>query len=235
MKYYYEKFTLSDEDFDKQGNLLPFKILEIFEKGAIAHGELLGAGEAAMKEKNLFWVISRLKYKVLKPADKKGELTLKTWPLKPSFAGFLREYVLYDENEEAVIKASANWLTLSRDERKLKLGQQVFPDMEFSDEINFDKRIIRIRDFEGEPVKNIIPKKEYIDSNGHVNNKHYTDFMLEALDGLSGVVDSFQIDYVQEIMPSDKVEISVARNENEVLVKGEGNGKKHFFGKIIFM
>ena len=233
MMYYYKNFTFAKEDFDNKGNILPFAVLDIFEKGAVAHGELLGAGEEAMKKKNLFWIISRLKYKTLCAVTYGEELTLKTWPLKPELTGFLREYLILNKKGETVIKGSANWLTLSRDERKLKIGQEVFPAMEFSSEVNFGKKIPRLRDFlNGEFIKEITPQAVNIDFNGHVNNKHYTSFILDALNGFSGIIDTFQIDYVQEIMPDDKVGIVISKSEKEVLVKGENKDKKHFYAKI---
>ncbi len=233
MMYYTDTFIYGKEDFDEKGNLLPYKVLEVFENGAIAHGELIGVGEKAMREKNLFWIISTLKYQVLRAVPANERLTLKTWPKKPGLVSFQREYLILNQNGEIVIKGSANWLTISRDERKLKAGQKIFPDMEFSDEVTFLKKIPRLRDFDnGILLNSVIPEPCHIDSNGHVNNKHYTSFILNALKGFSGIIDTFQIDYVQEIMPKDKVDIIILNRENEVLAKGEGADKKHFYAKI---
>lgn len=231
--YYTEKFTFSEDAFLENGNILPFHILKVFEDAATAHGELIGVGENRMKELNLYWIISQLKYKVLKNISKGEELTIKTWPIKPGGIGFLREYLILDKNGDTVIMGSANWLTIGREDRKLKIGQKVFPPMEFSDEINFSNKIPRLRDFPGgEYAKSIIPESFHIDSNGHVNNKHYTSFIKNAIGGFIKAIDTFQIDYVQEIMPEDEVDMIVLKNENEVLIKGENKDKKHFYAKI---
>lgn len=230
--YYKEKITLNDNAFDNFGNIIPFHVLKIFQDAATAHGTLLGVGEERMKELNLFWIISQLKYEVVKPT-KERELWVKTWPLEPGNVGFLRNYLILDSKEEVVVKASANWLTVSRDERKLKIGRKVFPPMEFAKELNFGKKIPRLRDFEdGSFALDIVPKNIHIDSNGHVNNKHYTTFISEATGGFEGVISTFQIDYALEIMPGDKVDIIVHKNDKEVLFKGESSDRKHFYARI---
>ena len=233
--YYIKEFLLEEKDFDLYGNLLPFKVFDIFEKGATTHGELLGVGEKTMSEKNLFWVISQIKYKVIKNPKPEDRVVLKTWPIEPSGIGFLREYLILDSLGETLIMGSANWLTISRDDRKLKIGERVFPEMEFSKELNFGKKIPRLRETSTmEKVYSVTINKNHIDSNSHVNNKHYTTFIKDALGGFTGEIDLLQIDYIQEIMPDDSVEIFLCKNDKEYLIKGESNLKKHFLAKVIY-
>lgn len=231
---YENKFTFTKENFDIRGNVHPFYILDIFEKSASAHGERIGVGEEKMSKNNLFWIISRLKYEVLKPLKPDAEYIIKTWPLKPTKLNFQREYLILDMDGNEVIKGSANWLTIDRKERKLVIGADVFPDMEFCENVNFSSKIIRLRDFDnGEFQKEITLTKEHIDSNGHVNNKHYTTFIEDALGGFLKEIKTFQIDYVAEIMENDKVSVFSSYEDGKILVKGESD-KRNFIAKIEF-
>ena len=185
-----------------------------------------------MKEKNLFWIISRIKYEVLKPLKADTEYVIKTWPLKPTKLNFQREYLILDKDGSEVVKGSANWLTMDRATRRLVIGAAVFPDMEFCDAENFSSKVMRLRDFDnGEFKKEITLTKEHIDSNGHVNNKHYTTLVEEALNGFSSTLKSFQIDYVAEIMENDKVSVYTLNENEAIFVKGETD-KINFIAKI---
>lgn len=233
--YYEEKITFKNECFNKKGNILPFFILEIFERVACVHGEKLGVGFSDLREKNLLWIVSQIKYQVEKSIIPEEELTIKTWPLEPKRVGYGREYLIKNRGGEIVIKGSSNWLTIGSDDRKLKIGENVFPEMEFLTDTNFNGKIQRLREA-GDFVKvnEVIPEKCHIDSNGHVNNKHYTTFILDALKEFDEVIDTFQIDYIQEIMPEDKVSVYVLKSEKETMLKGGEEDKKNFLAKIIY-
>ncbi len=231
---YENKFTFLEQNFDNLGNVHPFYVLDIFEKSATSHGEIIGVGEETMREKNLYWIISRIKYEVLKPLKPDTEYVIKTWPLKPTKLNFQREYVILTKEGKEVIKGTANWLTIDRSERKLVIGAEVFPEMEFCDKVNFSSKVQRLRDFEGgEFKKEITLSKKHIDSNGHVNNKHYTTLIEDALGGFIKEIKTFQIDYVAEIMENDKVSVFASYEDDKILVKGESD-KKNFLGKIEF-
>lgn len=233
--YYTKKFTLDKNSFDSKGNIYPYYVLDIFEKAAAEHGNLLGAGEEQMKEKNLFWVISGILYQVLGTVKPNEELIIRTWPLKPEKINFRREYVIYNSEGEKIIKGSANWLTIDRNTRRLVPGVDVFGEREFSDTVNFEGRIPRLRNFDGgKKIMDITPREEHIDSNGHVNNKHYTTFIYNALSGFSGVIAKFQIEYAAEIMPGDKVSVFTFIKDNETFIKGESE-KLNFSSKISYL
>lgn len=231
---YTEEFILDRNAFDGKGNIYPFLILDIFEKAACGHAETIGVGADEMAKKNLFWIISSILYEVTGDVICGEKLVIKTWPLKPKLLFNPREYVIYNSKGETVVKGSANWLTIDRETRKLNMSKDVFPEMEFLTETNFAGKIPRLRNFDGgKKVMEVVPSEKHIDSNGHVNNKHYTTFIFDALSGFKGKIKTFQIEYVAEIMPDDKVFISTVENGNETLVKGESD-KLNFSSKIVY-
>ena len=231
---YENEFNFSSECFDNKGNVRPFYILDVFEKSATAHGEIIGVGEEKMSKKNLYWIISRIKYQVLNQINPCETYIIRTWSLKPTKLNFQREYLILTKDGKEVIKGTANWLTIDRTDRKLVIGADVFPKMDFCDKVNFSDKVQRLRDFENAEFKmKIIPNKNHIDSNGHVNNKHYTTFMEEALGGFFGKIKTFQIDYIAEIMESDELSVFAFSDNEKTLVKGESD-KRNFIAKIEF-
>lgn len=229
---HYENFTLPKEAFDNFENPLPYYILEIFEKGACEHGVRLGVSFEDMRKRELMWVIASTYYEICGKITPDEEYKLKTWPVKPGRIGYEREYLILDKEDKVIVKGTSNWLTTGLIDRKLKLGVNVFGIREYHDERVFGEGIKRLREEDSFPSKEITPSDEHIDSNGHVNNKHYTTFLYDALGGFSGKVKSFDINYVTEIMPGDKVMVSVKKEEGYDFIKGEVNGSKSFLAKI---
>ena len=58
--------------------------------------------------------------------------------------------------------------------------------------------------------------------NGHVNNTKYANYAIDALDPKENeIVTSFQIDYRHEVKKGDTLKVSVHRDGEIALVKGE--------------
>lgn len=212
---------LNDSDFDNNKNLIPSRVLSFFQKGADEHAKMLGVGFDDMFSKNLLWVVTQIKYEVVNGADSDEEVTIVTWPLPPTRAGFQREYLIKNKNGETLIKGTSNWALIDTVNRRLTTEENIYPEGEHCLDKNFEKRIKRIRDFEGDgTVFDICPDKSLIDRNGHVNNTNYANFVMTALKDTKSSIHTFQIDYVHEIMCEQNVFIHKAQSDKGLLVKG---------------
>lgn len=234
---YEQNFTFSDDDFDSYGNIIPSKILEVFETGANAHGSLIGVSFEDMIVRNLLWVVTHIKYEVLKKVQPNRTVKLVTWPLPPTLMGFQRDYTLYDEDDNVIIKGTSNWVTIDTEKRKLKMSSDIFPKGDFLTDKNFSERIRRLRDFEAEGKPYIVvPDERLIDRNGHVNNTNYADFAVDSLKGLKGLVKTFQIDYINEVMCGEPLNLYTLNEDSISLVKGESEeGTNKFICKFEFV
>ena len=230
MKQYSESAVLTADQFDHHGNVLPNVVLDLFQKAAGNHAERLGVGFEAMLAKNLLWVVTQIKYQVLSAPKPAQALTVTTWPLPPTRLGFDREYLICDEAGEVLIKGTSKWMQIDAVERKLVPGSNVYPLTEYCTNKNFEEKIRRIRDFEASSaVCRIVPDKSTIDSNNHVNNAEYADFAYTALKDFGGVIGSFQIDFLHEVMLGQPLDVGYAASEKSILVKGTGeDGERKF-------
>ena len=230
MKQYSESAVLTADQFDHHGNVLPNVVLDLFQKAAGNHAERLGVGFEAMLAKNLLWVVTQIKYQVLSAPKPAQALTVTTWPLPPTRLGFDREYLICDEAGEVLIKGTSKWMQIDAAERKLVPGSNVYPLTEYCTNKNFEEKIRRIRDFEASSaVCRIVPDKSTIDSNNHVNNAEYAGFAYKALGDFGGVIDSFQIDFLHEVMLGQPLNVGYAVSDAVTLVKGMGeDGERKF-------
>lgn len=230
MKQYSESVVLTAEQFDTHGNLLPAVVLDLFQNAAGQHAERLGVGFEAMLAKNMLWVVTQVKYQVMSALQPGQTVVVTTWPLPPTRLGFDREYLICSEAGEVLIKGTSKWMQIDAANRQLMPGSNVYPLTEYRTDKNFEERIRRFRDFEASSeVHRIVPDESTIDSNNHVNNAEYAGFAHKALKDFGGVIDSFQIDFLHEVMLGQPLDVSFAVSDQQTLVKGVGeDGERKF-------
>lgn len=228
-KYSYTKI-LNKDQFDGCGNLLPAIVLDLFQKAAGKHADLLGVGFDALYEKGLLWVVTQIRYEVVKVPAIDQKIIVKTWPLPATRLGFERNYCICNEEGEILIKGSSNWVVMDAKERKLAMVGALYPEMDFCIDKTFPDRARRLKDFEAvAPISVIIPDESTIDENNHVNNTYYAAFATDALGGLKAPLKNFQIDYLHEVLCGEELKIFEITEENTTYVKGENNEGARMF------
>ncbi len=232
MQGIYEKsFTLRTSDFNCYRKISPASVLDLFQVVAGEHANILGCGFDSLYAKQLLWVLIRIKYEVIAQPEMYQTVKVKTWPLPPSRVGFQREYLMEDEQGNPLIKASSDWVVIHSEERKIVCATDIYPDMEFVTEKNFDGRLKKVPDFEQTGDGLIVcPRFSQLDMNGHVNNTKYANYAMDALEPSEGdCIKAFQVDYRHEVKKGDKVTVYVSRADNTALIKGASES-----GEVMF-
>jgi len=225
---------LENEMFDSVGNLMPHKVLGLFQRLATEHAENLGLGFESMLKKNLLWVVTQVRYEVCGKITPETKVILETWPLPPNRLGFERCYRITDNNGNLLIKGSSNWVIIDTKERKMVASEDIYPRGDYYEAKIFEERARRLRDFEAEDTKySVTPDEIYIDNNGHVNNTYYALFAEKALKGLKGEIASFQIDFIHEVLKGEQLNLYCLSDEEKSLVKGVSQNGDRMFACVI--
>ncbi len=221
---------------DAMGNIRPRAVLALFQDAAGVHAESLGVGFEALLKKNLLWVVTQIRYRVIKPIGGEQEITVETWPLPPNRLGFERCYRLLDTQGELLIEGTSNWVVIDTQTRKMAAAGDLYPPMEFCFDKTFADRARRIKDFEAAAAAcTVIPDGSLIDNNGHVNNTHYPSFAETALGGHQGKISAFQIDFLHEVLQGQPLSLFCTKEEKSALVKGEAaDGTRMFACSILY-
>ncbi|MBQ7035348.1 MAG: hypothetical protein IJN34_06395 [Clostridia bacterium] len=235
MKYQIHK-TITPACIDAMGNIRPRAVLALFQDAAGTHAEALGVGFEALLKKNLLWVVTQIRYRVLKPIGEEQEITVETWPLPPNRLGFERCYRLLDAQGKLLIEGTSNWVVMDTQTRKMAAAGDLYPPMEFCLDKTFEDRARRIKDFEAAAAAcTITPDPSLIDGNGHVNNTHYASFAETALGGHQAIIRAFQIDFLHEVLQGQPLSLFCAKEENSALVKGEAaDGTRMFACSFLY-
>ena len=172
---YSTKMTLFNSYFDLNDNLTAKSILGIFQDIASIHAEEIGVGYHDMLQKNLYCVLSRVKFDILKMPIPNQVVCVETWPLQKGRIDFDRDFKILSEDGEVLIVGTSKWCVIDTISRSLQRTENVNYIGEYCQDINYQDRFGKII----VPNNNIEEKFVHtvrfsdLDHNKHMNNTNY--------------------------------------------------------------
>ncbi len=203
---YEQKFLIKYCDANFKDEMKVSAAFSLMEAVASWSANELGFGYEYIKPKGWAFVISNNCIEFTRPIRVGEKPNLQTWPNKPSFVIFERQYHFVDEQGESVARASSRWCLIDIETGKVQHSDCV-DNQDFST-YRTDKVLSDVRwkiptfDTEKEEAKFsiIIANSEY-DHNMHVNNTRYADYCLNVFT-ISELQDKwikrFSISYVKQ-------------------------------------
>lgn len=175
--------AISFWNVDREQLLTLTGVFKLLQEGAIKHADLHDMGSQAMLTRGETWVLNRIAAAIHRYPGYREKVRLETWSSGiRGFKGY-REFRLYADRE-LLVSASSLWLylncgskTLMRVPRELA---QAFPER--ADEV-FHPELDKLR-FDAPAAASgheVSLRYSDIDSNGHVNNAAYFDYLQTAL------------------------------------------------------
>jgi acyl-ACP thioesterase len=196
---------------------------------ATNHANHLGLGYHAMMARDTVWLLARLKLKILRNPIMGEHIRVQTWPrgLQQKIF-FMRDFTLFDEQDQKVAAATSAWLLVHADERRiLKPDPETLAGLpDNSGRLALDERLDKIY-LPEEMKEQFKVRAGYadIDLMQHVNNTRYIEWASDCFDletHRSRQLESIQINYAHEIKPGEEVSVqSGQKNENTYFITGE--------------
>lgn len=185
-KYQYVKqFDVRYRDVDFKDEMKPSVALTFMEEVAGASADELGFGYRFLKPNAYAFVVSNTCVEFLRPVALFEKITLKTWPLPPTYATFQREYLFEDEKGERVAAASSRWCLLDCKSGKI-LPSKCVEGQDYAT-YNTDKvlenvqwKLPKVSIQDKQPDFVITVANSECDHNMHVNNTRYCDYALNC-------------------------------------------------------
>lgn len=237
-KVWQDEYTLRAGDFDRFDRIKLSAVLDLFQDAAGRHAEELGVGFADMFSRELLWVLTRIKLKILAQPVRYQKIIVKTWPLAPNRLNYRREYCIEDTNGKKLIAGSSEWVIINSSTRHFVSVSNLYPFTDgFCEDIMFEGKLGKLHDFESDSLKYTAAVGfSELDVNGHVNNIKYADYSMDAINPeIENIVEEFQIDYRKEVMQGETLNIYCKNDGDAILAKGQnGNGNTMFICKTKF-
>ena len=226
------KYILRTSDFDKFNRIKPSAVLELFQDAAGLHAEELGVGFDSMSGSSQLWVLTRTKFKIITDPENHQTVTVKTWPLKPGRLVHRRECRIEDENGNPIIVGSSEWVVINSESRRPISAPELYSlGGDFCEDMMCEEKLTKVPDFEETTSAHAVNAGfSEIDTNNHVNNTKYANFVLDAISPSSeDVLKSIQIDYRKEVLEGTQLNIYYKKEDGVVLAKGLNNSEETMF------
>lgn len=222
------KITLYNSYFDINNRLSAKSILNIFQDVASIHGEELGVGYLPMLEKNLYWVLSRIKFDVLKMPSIDQTVVVETWPHVKGRIDFDRDMKISSEDGETLIIGTSKWCVIDTVNRTLQRTDNITYNDEYCMDINYEERFNKIILPDGDFKEMFDYKVRFsdLDHNEHMNNTNYANLVLNAINNKK--FNHFEINFLSECKYQDLITVSTIGNEDGEFVSGIVNDKIAF-------
>ena len=226
--HYSRDFVLSPSDFTSENKLKLSTVLELFQTVATDHAEQIGAGFEEMLKQDIAWVLVKTRLTYVSNLLQDGKVKVVTYPHPKGRIGYVRDYLIFDNNENLLVKGSSLWTLVSFSQRKL-----LRPTFDYAGEyVNnkvYDDDFMRFSPLVSQNHEYVyrISEKD-MDRNMHTNNVKYADFIINGLKKQPKIKD-FSIQYSAETVLGDEIKIAYLSEENgDIKICGTCCGKNVF-------
>ena len=179
-----------------------------------------------IEQTHLSWILLGWRLQVIRRPKYTEKLRIKTWSKGVIKLYTYRDFEVYDEQGNLIIKASSKWVLLDTEKGKIV---RIEPELIKKYEPELDKEVLRIEEFdkvkEPEQYQHEIEytvRRADIDINNHMHNLNYIELANEALpeDVYRGALfNDVKITYKKEIKLGETVKCKYAfKDEKHIVV-----------------
>ena len=180
--HFEQAFTVRYSEVGPRGLLRTRTLLDYLQDAAARHAALLGIGMEALRDRNLTWVLSRLRLLVERYPGPEETVAVRTWPSAREGVSAFREFEVFDDAGSIVARARSLWVLLDTEKRRpVRFGAD-FPRYQL-----LERRALQ-EDFTAltppsapATVERFTVRREDLDVNRHVNNAVYVSWALESV------------------------------------------------------
>lgn len=230
------EYTVKLSEIGKGNKATNKTILSYFEDIGGLHSNKAGYGIFEIEKTHLSWILLDWKLQVIRRPKYAEKIKVKTWSRGVVKIYTHRDFEVYDEQENLIIRASSKWVLLDIEKGKVV---RIEPEIIEKYEPELNKTV-----FEEEPFEKIKEPDVYqyetqytvrradIDVNNHMHNLNYIELANEALpeDVYRGALfNDVRITYKKEIKLGDTVKCKYVFEDDKhiVVVKSEDESIVH--------
>jgi acyl-ACP thioesterase len=233
MTKYIKEFTIPYYDTDSGGLLRSEAILAYMAETSSWHSDSLGVGHKLLNSKGYGWMLNRWEAEFIGYPKAKDNVVIETWT--SSFDRFYatREFTMKNAEGKILAKAATQWIFLDMNKKKpVRIPLEIQERYSFVDENHFEG-YTQLKSFESSDGSLITVRRSDIDTNQHVNNIRYVEWMQEGIP--DKIIDNKRIsklaaNYRKEVLPGDTVLSSIRADDERadsywhvISVNGETN------------
>lgn len=230
-----QEFFVGVQDVDANKRVTNKALIEMISNISMLHGAVAGQTYAEGVSP-VSWLVIGWKLKVYDRPKMFSTLRVQTWAQTYAKVKANRDYIIYDESERIVAKATAVWVPMeSESGRFIRVTpEHMEPFHPEPDEQNFpDFSFPALRKFELPVLQRleVTADRTMIDYNQHVHNSNYLNLASLVLpeDVYRSIFDDVMIIYKQQIRCGDRVSLEYSEDggKHYVAVRSVPGGGLH--------
>ena len=178
-----KKRTVRYSETGVNGKIKPVSILNYFQDIASEHTSVLGVSAFDLFPKNLAWVVFRYQIRILEYPRWKDQLHIRTWRYPVNNLYELRQYEIYDDNDNLLISSKSSWILTSISTKKpVRLNKHLPPElMGIKEDQTITNDLIALPPITcHDDSKSFNIRMHDLDFNQHVNNSIYVVWAIES-------------------------------------------------------
>lgn len=224
------KYIINEKQVNSAGEFRTQELFEILTEMGGIHSEMIGNGSDVLMAKKLSWVLLTWKIKFIKRPKLNDEILVKTWVRKSDGITSVRDFEVYNSEDEKIIIASSKWCLINLETRRpVRFDDELSNAYAPEDKNAFGEELPRVKEpQEYELEKEYVIQKEDIDVNGHVHNSNYLDVAFDIVPGFDENkknYDNVLIEFKKEIMYEDNVRVHYKNEKDKDIVALKVDGK----------
>jgi acyl-ACP thioesterase len=177
-------FKITAFDVDANNRLRVSRIFDYFQDAASNDAERLGFGYNDFVPKNLFWVLSWVKFEFINYPKFMDEVKAQTWGKKQHKLYSMRDFLMFNSKDEIIIRGTSAWLLLDSKSLRPKILTQLYPELKLLDTKDalpdLPQKMNSVKEMELVYTKRI--RYSDIDLNNHTNNAKYIELLFDCFD-----------------------------------------------------
>lgn len=180
------EFEVHYHEVNPYESATPLTILHYLEDAAISHSEAIGKGVKQLKIQKQAWILNKWLLQMNRYPVLGEKVMIETWS-----AGFerfygTRDFLISDKDEKIIGRATSRWIFYNTETKRPSRIPPDFQDAYGADSLRVFKEpleqfAIEESEQEGENKQIFKVRRSDIDTNGHVNNANYLQWILEVV------------------------------------------------------
>lgn len=225
-----KKYIINEEQVNGAQEFRTQELFEILTEMGGIHSDMIGNGADALMAKKLSWVLLTWRINFIKRPKLNDEILVKTWVRKSDGITSVRDFEVYNSNDEKIIFASSKWCLINLETRRpVRFDDELSSAYQPEDKNAFGEELPRVRE-PGEYTleKQYQIKESDIDVNGHFHNSNYLDVAFEIIPNFNESINNFDnvlIEFKKEIMYGEDVHVYYKNEEGKEMVALKVNDK----------
>ena len=213
-------------------------LLDAFQDISGIHAYNTGISGPDLEAKGIFWIVSKLKLRIMRRPAENEELTLSTWIQKPDRASTERDCSL-TKGDELLAYSRCIWAALRRDNGRIEQMSSFYPDSTFDIPRPDEEPFAKIgKDFsDAEEIGRYTIRSVDIDRGGHMNNVNYVRTVLGCFScaELAGMdIKGLDMQFLHQCYEGETVSIRKRETDRGMEIGVlNGEGKTAFAAAII--